>query len=122
MYNFQEDVGRGAALLDEKLGPDWIWRVNLDRLRLNDCLRCVLGQLGNFSDNCRTFGFADKEGKFLWTRIGEYGFGLREGVGDDDIDMLWDNLTNTWKLEILRRRADQSVLCAKKEETPVSVG
>lgn len=40
----RENVERGAAMLDGNR-PGWWKRINLERLMLEDCHRCVLGQL-----------------------------------------------------------------------------
>ncbi len=41
---FGARIARGAAYLDER-APGWRQRINLGRLNLSECTRCVLGQL-----------------------------------------------------------------------------
>lgn len=49
-------VARGAALLDEKF-PDWYKRIDLDALAMDNCCRCVLGQLfGLYSEGAERIG------------------------------------------------------------------
>ena len=45
MSGIPKTVERGAELLDEKCGPDWPERIDLDKLNLGDTCHCVLGQL-----------------------------------------------------------------------------
>lgn len=44
-------VARGAALLDEKV-PGWYTRVNVETLKMESCVQCMLGQL--FGHNVET--------------------------------------------------------------------
>ena len=45
MPDFVSDVERGMALLDEKLGPRWVLKVDPKMLDLSDGSYCVVGQL-----------------------------------------------------------------------------
>lgn len=48
----QERVARGVALLDE-VRPSWWRKVALDRLAMESCSNCILGQVyGNYWDGC----------------------------------------------------------------------
>ena len=38
-------VERGAALLDERLGPEWDEKIDLERLALGSTCDCIVGQL-----------------------------------------------------------------------------
>jgi hypothetical protein len=40
-----EKVKRGIAVLEEKYGPDWVDRIDLDTLDLGESDSCVLGQV-----------------------------------------------------------------------------
>lgn len=42
---FEAQIAKGVEYLDKDLGPSWVERINLKRLRLDDCLSCVIGQL-----------------------------------------------------------------------------
>jgi hypothetical protein len=45
---FEDRVQRGAAFLDH-VCPGWAWKIALDRLAMDTCDRCIVGQLfGNF--------------------------------------------------------------------------
>jgi hypothetical protein len=59
-----ERVARGAEFLDD-LRPDWRSAVNLDRLQLAHCERCVLGQLD------------------LWVTFDEMHYGMEADFGFD---------------------------------------
>jgi hypothetical protein len=46
----EERVAAGVAWLDEHV-PDWLGRIDLNRLELAACTQCVLGQLfGDYND------------------------------------------------------------------------
>ena len=46
---FEAQIAKGVEYLDQDLGPSWVERIRVDRLELNDCFRCVIGQLyGSF--------------------------------------------------------------------------
>lgn len=60
-----ERVALGVALLDEKC-PDWVNRIDLSRLDIASCNRCILGQL--FGDFGRGYEPLD-----IWTAE-PYGF------------------------------------------------
>jgi hypothetical protein len=47
-------IENGVKLLDENLGEDWVYKINLDKLDIASIYDCVLGQLyGNFDRGCR---------------------------------------------------------------------
>ncbi len=61
MDTIAERVARGAALLDERR-PGWAGEVNAERLEMNDCYECVLGQLfGGFIDGWAALDLDDKD-------------------------------------------------------------
>ena len=46
---FETQIAKGVAYLDQDLGPSWVERIDLRRLQMQDCHKCVIGQLyGNF--------------------------------------------------------------------------
>ena len=55
--SYADRVRTGVALLDEKV-PGWFERIDLDRLDMDSCARCVLGQLfGSFVRGSLAVGF-----------------------------------------------------------------
>lgn len=91
-------VKQGMALLDEKHGPDWVWRINLDTLVMSHACQCVLGQLypkeeqlGGYWGAKRALGLEHHE------TIG-YGF-MCDGNE-------WGALTPAWKAAISARRSE----------------
>lgn len=50
MKQIPKEVKAGMALLDEK-APGWREKVNLDKLNMGGCVRCVLGQVYGFFDD-----------------------------------------------------------------------
>lgn len=87
---FEEQISRGVEYLDRDLGKYWVERINLKVLRLDDCLRCVIGQLyGNFYHR-----FETPEGSF------DFGFSV-------DFDQ-YSILTREWKKKIAQLRAERT--------------
>lgn len=99
-------VKQGMALLDEKHGPRWVWRISLDSLMMLSTCRCVLGQLyGTPEGDGSTPGYV--VGKNLLglhqSQVVEYGFTLNSEYGSE---YGWDVLTDAWKAAIVARRAE----------------
>jgi hypothetical protein len=110
-------VARGAQLLDEVFGPEWVDRIDVDQLSITYTSRCVLGQL-----------YRDGAAVDSWASAGAYARGLDElsrGASDlttwadehgFDVDQrpdreedapvyeLFDELTAHWRNLILHRR------------------
>jgi hypothetical protein len=108
---YDEQIAAGMALLDEKV-PGWERRVNIDRLKLSDCMNCVVGQLFRAdpellgAEAIEDNGYGDMFfGKGVY-RLGiegdheEYGFSLRP-FGEQS----WAGLTRVWKRAIRARLA-----------------
>jgi hypothetical protein len=90
-----ERVAAGAAFLDEH-EPGWAARIDLDRLALEDCQDCVLGQiLGSFDDGLLDLNLEDP---------GAIELGFME-PGLFLIDTNYPDLTAEWKRVITERRA-----------------
>ena len=118
---YEEQVARGAALLDERK-PGWHRQINLERLDMaNPCL-CVLGQV--FAEAARHGQDGYEAGYIsLWRKdIPNYGGGLAAEHGftlDFDLDtsltvtrrLRWIGLQVAWIAEIRKRDA------ADKEQT-----
>lgn len=51
MNDFSTEVAKGKAALDEHFGPEWVERVDWDKLRMSSTSSCILGQL--FGDDLR---------------------------------------------------------------------
>ena len=85
-------VANGAKVLD-LISPGWAKRLNLKKLDLEDCDRCVLGQLFN--------GYFGTESTILRYQGVELGYSFPEDVDDDEA---WENLTELWKEQIRKRR------------------
>ena len=110
-------IQRGMALLDEQV-PDWWQRIRVDRLMLEDCKNCVVGQL--FGADPSLLGTApiadDGDGFDLFAegveRLGIedddhlYGFNLSPYLGDGE--GTWLGLTRAWRQAIRARQADPS--------------
>ena len=51
---FEAQIQAGAKLLEEKVGPDWFKKIDLQRLDMFDCFHCVLGQIfGDYFDGLK---------------------------------------------------------------------
>ena len=96
-HQVTSEVAAGIELLDG-MWPRWECEIDLDRLRLSDGERCVLGQLyGEYTDALRELGFDDDDAI-------NYGFDI-PGPPWDSIDMRYDFLTEQWRAVIADRRA-----------------
>jgi hypothetical protein len=123
MRNHDENVQRGAALLDEKV-PGWDKLIDLDTLRMSSCTSCIVGQvmltthadeIGKYYSDSRVYargltilGVLEDEGDY---DEGDQAIGFNlypeedddgEEVGPDDPD--WAALGEAWKKLILARR------------------
>ena len=114
---YEKKIAMGMALLDEKL-PGWENQVDLQRLALNDCRRCVVGQLcgddsytayQTFWHQLRVWEIGDS-----LSQAREYGFALWEGSLDDNlIPPEYTTLTAEWRDAITDRRATNKALAAE---------
>jgi len=95
---YPEMAAHGAIFLD-KVNPCWHQQVDLDRLNMNDCAWCVLGQLYNsYKTGLDEIGIdCDDDRKF------DFGFTVR--YGQDVLGM--PILDESWTIEILNRRKEQ---------------
>lgn len=112
METMEQRVNRGAALLDEKR-PGWWKSVDLARLDLNHCERCVLGQLfGDYKEGrsalCLLSGLSNS---VKWSF--DCGFTL-VGPDVDCGDEEMEKLTQAWTKLIQQRREQQKVSLTNK--------
>jgi hypothetical protein len=94
MATIKQRVMAGAAFLDERK-PGWERKIDVERLRLEDCRACVLGQLyGSFGAGLRALDlhWPDPE------KLGFYKAGL-------PTDSNYRRLTAAWRALISERRA-----------------
>ncbi len=98
MTTVAERVGRGAALLDEKM-PGWDKLINLDELWQRSACECVLGQLwaedaGAQERNGGYWPALEQLGMPAYpTRIPtEYGFAAESADDYDELDAEWQKL------------------------------
>jgi len=100
-------VKKGAELLDKAV-PDWAMKVNLKKLQMHLCARCVLGQifwkddrtpafLHGYDEGIRKLGLTFKEAeRWGFTLAGVDHFDKAREVG-------WENLKALWVDEIIKR-------------------
>ena len=91
----------GARLLDEQC-PKWEKDIDLERLEMDSCRRCILGQLFGDYNN----------GKLALGLITGAVFGFNE-VGSEDV-MKFPELTAMWKRLVARRRLQTATADLKK--------
>jgi hypothetical protein len=106
-----ENVDRGVAFLDEKLGRSvWLPRLNFATLDISTCDRCVMCQAtgikwyGSALDSLGVtleIMHAEMGGMGSWTVA--HGFGLMI-YGQQD----WSGLTETWRRRVTELRAEVS--------------
>lgn len=108
MYDMTLAVKRGAYWLDS-VYPEWAQRVDLDALNLNNCFKCVLGQIfavdidyawGITGYHCvnNIAALADEDPR--WDA--EHGFNMPERCMNREGS--WDELRDLWADQIIERR------------------
>ena len=69
-------VAQGAKLLDDRV-PNWREEIDIDKLNMGSCLRCVLGQIyGEYEDGIDALNLdrtKDEDLKHGFDAIGSYG-------------------------------------------------
>ena len=80
-----ERIEAGIALLDEKV-PGWEQHIDIQRLNMGDCKRCILGQL--YGD----YNIGIKKLEIGLMQDSELGFEV-----DSYEDESYDDLTEMWK-------------------------
>lgn len=94
---FETQIARGVEYLDQKEGPDWVERINLDTLELSSSCNCVIGQL-----------YESFHGQFSTEEeASELGFCIpynKPGIWYID-------LTRAWKEKIKQLRAERVEQC-----------
>ncbi len=96
-------VRNGIEWLDENI-PDWLQRLDVERLDMKSDCKCILGQLdGSWCDSTDNRDISYRENEDL-------GF----CIGDDVCDrpLAWGNLEYWWTEEINRLRSERSGLAA----------
>jgi hypothetical protein len=94
-------VKRGAALLDEKR-PGWAGEIVLDRLAMNSCFNCILGQL------------YDSYFAGLDAMQGEVRYGSEGGFNRDPDEPYHEThaaLADLWRAEV-RARTTEAAPCS----------
>lgn len=104
-FEFQPMVDKGCKLLDERLGPEWVEKIDLRQLQLASNCDCVLGQLS--IDVCGVAHSYEDACIGLFREISddsvvEHGFLL----ASDDNPRDYEPLTKCWTLAISARRAE----------------
>lgn len=108
-YDFTQEIAAGAALLDEKLPPDWRTCVDVDTLDLLSMTQCVLGQLfGTYEHGALALELEDVGalGFFLPQQVNRAVYGGSVDAWNTDAwwdsyierkHAAWDALTQQWK-------------------------
>ncbi len=95
-------VNEGIKLLN-KQRPGWFNDIDLDKLSLEECAHCVLGQLydGNFCDGLKHLGISNEVNYYYGYDSGyfapRYGFDLDV---DGRVNKEWDELNELWVKKI----------------------
>lgn len=111
-WEFQPRVDKGCKLLDERLGPEWVEKIDLDQLNLQSNCDCILGQT-SFGVGGKPYSY-QSAAEILFPpiipldsldhdSIEAHGFVLYENLP-------WDYLalTECWRQTILSRRQELS--------------
>ncbi|TDB90877.1 hypothetical protein E1264_03360 [Actinomadura sp. KC216] len=89
---FETEIKRGAAYLD-RVDPEWVKKIDLDLLSINDPKDCVVGQV--FGDFWEWMGYYTS-----WETVHEHGFAAENGDHPQ--------LTKEWKEFIRERQSEQA--------------
>lgn len=102
---FENQVRRGAQLLDEKR-PTWFQRIDLVSLDLRWDHDCVLGQVARAETSSYWYLYRELFGPIATgTEADPYGFDLLDDLRPDEE---WAALRVAWIAEIEKRRAAES--------------
>lgn len=94
---FAERAARGAAMLDRRV-PGWHRRIALDRLAMDSCDRCILGQVfSHFSDGLRIL-YREEPDRANRSFAPDYGFMALSNDG-------YAKLAACWRAEVTARLA-----------------
>lgn len=97
-------VENGVTWLDANI-PDWIDRIDVDTLDLQDCVKCVLGQLFDPTEP----GAPQEYGGFTYASNRYFSRDFETlvfyGFEADTERHSYDELTEAWRSVILERRA-----------------
>lgn len=115
-------AARGAEMLDARYGSEWVWRLNLDHLRMatgeyhpyaKECVGCVLAQLDYaYSPSAQAEKWGDFE-RGLEALIGHYDEigvqavegGFIDGAREDDGELVtFAELDAAWRSLVEARR------------------
>lgn len=108
-FEFQPMVDKGCKLLDERLGPEWVEKIDLRQLNLQSGCACILGQtslhlggtVSSYMSGARICFPTEKH--FIDQEAAEaHGFVLL----DDGAPLNYPALTECWRNTILARRAE----------------
>ena len=108
LARIRERVGRGAALLDGRLGNDWHRRIaRVEELDVGNAYRCVLGQMcGSYCRGLRELGIEDGPAD-----PGELGFGMPHSAEENCLtSAAWRNLIKLRLCEDECRKKPLSVM------------
>lgn len=89
---FEAQIQAGAKLLDEKVGPDWFKKIDLQHFHMHDCFYCVLGQLfGHYIDGLEKIWHLENAISYDYKLPREHGFSTVEFDENE-----YDHLTQEW--------------------------
>ncbi len=101
---FKDQIEAGAKLLEDKIGPVWLERQDLEKLDLSDTCNCIVGQA--CPDKSYLWALMDlledRTDEVIDTSIA-YGFATEDGRN-------YPELTQEWKHLITERREQKNVL------------
>jgi hypothetical protein len=100
MDELTANVERGMKFLDERIS-NWTDAIDIDRLRLSSCSRCVLGQL--FKDFHYGIDHLD-----ISSTARSLGFNVKQGIYADE-QRIYKDLTKAWIAALKKRKEEQNV-------------
>jgi hypothetical protein len=92
----EQDMKLGATLLDAK-APDWLEKIDLDKLNVATHSFCVLAQVfGSYTEGLRKLGLTDEEAK-------NHGFQTRHERTPQEHALYREQVNAAWRWEVIRR-------------------
>lgn len=105
---YAEQIAKGAAYLDEAVGPNWPFEVDTNRLDMKSAWDCVVAQLDvKLASGTHQFKLLDENGKWMASRA-DYGFFLPRAQDKLNSAAMWDQLRDEWIAVINKLRTERA--------------
>lgn len=105
---YAEQIAKGAAYLDEAVGPNWPFNVSTERLDMKSAWDCLVAQLDvTLGPGTHNFKLLDDNGNWMASRS-DHGFFLPREQDKLNSAAMWDNLRDEWIAVINKLRTERA--------------